>query len=26
MNFIKSVVQGHVTSRNITTGQNFLFW
>jgi len=26
MNFLTSIVQGQVASRNITTGQNFLFW
>jgi len=26
MNFIKSEAQGKGASRNITTGQNFLFW
>ena len=26
LNFITSVAQGRTASRNITTGQNFLFW
>jgi len=26
MNFIMSIVQGHLVSRNIITGQNFLVW